>query len=236
MPTPIVFDAAIGRQFIKYARLVSGTRLCPQHAGQHRDPDAASGLPARARLHQARRGLAGGDGGRQHRHHRRADQPDRVGRAHDQRRPQSQPRDPAAAARHQRHHPRARRRDHRAARLRRAARLQGAVARSAVRAGQAGALRAGACRRRGRRELGRGLHPGHQPRRAGRPWPDGARPQRLRGLSPAEHLHRRGAALPAGRAGRGAQGHDAGLPRAARDRGDVPLRRAHHLSDARPTM
>ena len=97
-------------------------------------------------------------------------------------------------------------------RLRRAARFQGPVARSALRAGQAGAFRAGACRCRGRCQLRRRLHPGYQPRRAGRPRPHRARPQCLRGLSPAQHLHRRGAALPDGRAGRGAQGHDADLP------------------------
>ena len=107
MPTPIVFDPAIGRQFVKYARLVAGRGYVHNTLGnivmRAPHPDFAHGLAytKHAEISLEEMELE------QHRHHRHADQPDRVGRAHDQRRPQSQPRDPAAAARHQRHHPRA---------------------------------------------------------------------------------------------------------------------------------
>jgi hypothetical protein len=111
MPTPIVFDPAIGRQFIKYARLVAGRGYVHNTLGniviRSPHPDYPHGL---AYTKHAEVSLEEMEAGNivitDH-----PDQHDRLGRAHDQRRPQSQPRDPAPASRHRRHHPRARRRD-----------------------------------------------------------------------------------------------------------------------------
>ena len=213
MPTPIAFDPVLGHQFIKYARLVAGRGYVHNTLGnmvmRSAHPDFPHGLAytKHAEISLEEMELE---------NIVITDVPtSRIvwGDTHDQRRPQSQPRDPAAAARHQRHHPRARRRHHRAAGLRRAPRSSTCC--RSIRP-SCWASRCISCR----------------PMSTSRPTSAGVAafiqdtnsivlvghgitthgPHHLRGLSPAEHAHRRGAPLHRGRADRRAEGNQAGLP------------------------